>query len=160
MSKQEPVINSKDHILPVDVHDQYMKNMAIYSVAISYERFVPSILDGLKPVQRRILYCMWHDIGSVSLGTKRKSGNIVGRVMGDYHPHNNQSIYDACQPLANWFQCKCPLINYDSNSGSIQGNPHASSRYTEIYLSKFSMDTIIADLIESQSVEPIQVWLI
>ena len=152
MSKQEPVINSKDHILPVDVHDQYMKNMAIYSVAISYERFVPSILDGLKPVQRRILYCMWHDIGSVSLGTKRKSGNIVGRVMGDYHPHNNQSIYDACQPLANWFQCKCPLINYDSNSGSIQGNPHASSRYTEIYLSKFSMDTIIADLIESQSV--------
>lgn len=142
----------KDNIIQVDSHEQYMSNMARYSIYVLYSRYVPDIRDGLKPVQRRILYAMWNDIGCVSLGTKRKSANTVGTVIAKYHSHGDTAVYDACKPMCNWFEIKVPLINYDSNSGSLQGGPQAAMRYTESYLSKFSVDCIFSDMAESRSV--------
>ena len=323
-TKSDVVIKNPipDNIVPVPLHDYYMESMARYSFYILYDRFVPSIDDGLKPVHRRILYCMWNDIGCISKATKRKSSNAVGRVIGDYNPHSdclisdtlvylsnhkcvpigqlyqdgvrtfeslginpvtfqiepvvvhnlrigqyatkiyhvvfsngaeiactenhpfflttgqykmakdltlqdtpciayifnrpmtmdeyrswydsfykqapltkiyveelaepipmydftvdttsnmlfplisendtsigypmvclhNSACYDAFKPLTNWFECKCPLICYDSLSGTIQGDDQAQMRYTESYLSPFTMDVVLADLIESRAV--------
>ena len=81
--------NGKDNIVQVDVRKQYMSNMARYSLYTLFERYTPDIRDGLKPVQRRILYCMWHDVKCLNLATKRKSANTVGAVMASYHPHGN-----------------------------------------------------------------------
>ncbi len=140
----------KDNIIPVDVRKQYMQDMARYSLYALFERYVPDLRDGLKPVQRRILYCMWNDIKCVSKSTKRKSLNTIGQVSGLYHPHGDSSVYGAMQTLTNDWEIKVPLLNYDSSSGSIQGGPQAAARYTESYLSQFTMDAIMADLIESK----------
>ena len=140
----------KDNIIPVDLRKQYLSNMARYSLYVLFERFVPDVNDGLKPVQRRTLYCMLNDVKCTSKASKRKSANTVGAVIASYHPHGDTSVYDAMKCLTNWFEIKVPLINYDSNSGSLQGGPQAAMRYTESYLSKFTMDVIMADLIESK----------
>ena len=142
----------KDNIIQVDSHEQYMANMARYSIYTLYNRYVPDIRDGLKPVQRRILYAMYNDIKCTSINTKRKSANTVGTVIAKYHAHGDSGVYDACKVLTNWWEIKVPLICYDSNSGSLQGGPQASARYTESYLSKFSMDCILADLTEANLV--------
>ena len=142
----------KDKIIPVDAHEQYMGNMARYSIYVLYSRYVPDIRDGLKPVQRRILYAMWNDIGCTSLSKKRKSANTVGTVIAKYHSHGDTSVYGAMKPMTNWFEIKEPLINYDSNSGSLQGGPQAAMRYTESYMSKFSVDCLFGDLQESRNV--------
>ena len=144
--------NIEDRIIKVDAHDQYMSNMARYSVYVLYSRYIPDIRDGLKPVQRRILYAMWNDIGCTSISSKRKSANTVGTVIAKYHSHGDTSVYSAMKVLTNWFECKMPLINYDSNSGSLQGGPQAAMRYTESYMSKFAMDCLFGDLQESKSV--------
>ena len=308
----------QDNIVQVDVRKQYMSDMQRYSLYVLFERYIPDARDGLKPVQRRTLYCMWHDVKCVSLATKRKSANTVGAVIASYHPHgdcesgdtkiymldgqirtfedlynsgiesfealgineltlrvepvivhslrigqytdkiyhiqlsngseikctsnhpimlkngkyvkaedlciydelltvesnnvkeyndnpniknynnlsiiniyiesvnrvpmydftvdtthnmlfpmigssnnfeefpmvcmHNSSVYDAMKCMTNWFEIKIPLIVYDSNSGSLQGAPQASSRYTESCLSQFSNDAIIGDLAESRMV--------
>ena len=136
----------KDNIVKVDSDKQFMSNMARYSLYVSYNRFIPDIRDGLKPVQRRILYAMYNDIKCVSEGTKRKSANTVGVVISKYHPHGDSAVYEAMKPLTNFWEIKQPLIVYDSNSGSIQGGPQAAARYTESYLSKFSIDCVLSDL--------------
>jgi DNA gyrase/topoisomerase IV subunit A len=139
-----------DKIIKVDAHEQYMSNMARYSIYVLYSRYVPDIRDGLKPVQRRILYAMWNDIGCTTIGTKRKSANTVGTVIAKYHSHGDTSVYDAMKPMTNWWEIKIPLINYDSNSGSLQGGPQAAARYTESYMSKFAVECVIGDLAESK----------
>ena len=142
----------EDKIIQVDSHEQYMNNMARYSIYVLYSRYIPDIRDGLKPVQRRILYAMWNDVGCTSLGRKVKSANTVGRVIGVYHPHGDEAVYSAMKPMTNWFECKMPLIKYDSNSGSLQGGPQAAPRYTESYISPFSIDCVIGEMMDSKSV--------
>lgn len=142
----------KDNIIQVDAHEQYMSNMARYSIYVLYSRFVPDIRDGLKPVQRRVLYAMWNDIGCVSASTKRKSANTVGTVIAKYHGHGDASVYESMKPMTNHWETKVPLINYDSNSGSIQGGPQAAMRYTESYLSKFSVECLFGDMDISKNV--------
>ena len=143
---------SNDNIIQIDSRTAYMENMARYSLYILYDRYTPDIRDGLKPVQRRIIYAMWNDIGAVSIGTKRKSANTTGTVMAKYHPHGDSGSYGAMKALTNWFEIKIPLINYDSNSGSIQGGPQAASRYTESYLSKFAVECVIGEMQEVKDV--------
>lgn len=142
----------KDNIIQIDSRKSFMENMARYSLYVLYNRYIPDIRDGLKPVQRRILYAMWNDIGCVSVNTKRKSANTVGTVIAKYHCHGDQAAYDAMKVLTNWFEIKVPLLVYDSNSGSIQGGPQAAMRYTESCLSKFAMDCVIGELQESRQV--------
>ena len=142
----------KDKIIKVDAHDRYMSNMARYSIYVLYSRVTPDIRDGLTPVQRRILYCMYNDIGCTTINSKRKSANTVGTVIAKYHSHGDAGVYGAMKTMTNWFDIKIPLVNYDSNSGSLQGGPQAAARYTEAYLSKFSVENILGDLSESRSV--------
>ena len=142
----------KDNIIQVDVRKQYMQDMARYSLYALFERYVCSIEDGLKPVQRRIIYCMWDEIKAVSESTKRKSAKTTGAVIGAYHPHSADAVYGAMQVMTNAWECKVPLLNYASSSGSIQGGPQAAARYTESYLSQFTLDAILADLMESRLV--------
>lgn len=136
----------KDNIIKVDADKQYMSNMARYSLYVLYNRFVPDIRDGLKPVQRRILYAMYNDIRCVSESTKRKSANTVGVVISKYHSHGDSAVYESMKPMTNHWEIKVPLIVYDSNSGSIQGGPQAAMRYTESYLSKFAIECVLGDL--------------
>lgn len=143
---------NKDNIVQVDFRSVYDQNMIRYSLYSLYSRYVPDIRDGLKPVQRRIVYAMWNDVKCVSKATKRKSANVLGMVIAKYHSHGDTSVYDAMKCLTNWFEIKMPLVNYDSNSGSLQGAPQAAARYTECYLSKFSMDCIVGDMNESTNV--------
>jgi len=142
----------KDNIIKIDSRKAYMDNMQRYSIYILYDRFTPDIKDGLKPVQRAILYTMWNNIKAVDISSKRKSAGTVGQVMGSYHPHGNDAIYGAMKTLTNWFEIKIPLVNYDSNSGSLQGGPQAAMRYTESYLSKFAMECVIGELQEFREV--------
>ena len=141
----------KDNIVQVDIRKQYMSDMQRYSLYVLFERYIPAI-DGLKPVQRRVLYCMWHDIKCVSVATKRKSANTVGTVIAKYHSHGDASVYECMKVLVNWIEIKVPLLIYDSNSGSLQGGPQAAMRYTESCLSQFSIDAVIGDLAESSMV--------
>jgi DNA gyrase subunit A len=142
----------KDNIIQIDSRKSYMENMARYSLYILYNRYVPDIRDGLKPVQRRIIYAMWNDVKCTSIASKRKSANTVGTVIAKYHSHGDSSVYGAMKPMTNWFEIKQPLLVYDSNSGSLQGGPQAAMRYTESYLSKFTMDCVIGDMVESRQV--------
>jgi len=144
--------NRQDNILQVDFHDTFNNNMIRYSLYVLYSRFVPDIRDGLKPVQRRAIYTMWNDVGCVSKATKRKSANTTGTVIAKYHPHNQEAVYEALKCLTNWFEIKVPLVNYDSNSGSLQGAPQAAARYTESYLSKFGLDHVIGELRDSRQI--------
>ena len=141
-----------DNIIQIDSRKAYMENMARYSLYILYDRYTPDIRDGLKPGQRRILYAMWDDVKCVSVNTKRKSANTTGLVIAKYHPHSQDAVYGSMKALTNWFEIKVPLINYDSNSGSLQGGPQAAMRYTESYLSKFAMECVIGELQEVREV--------
>ena len=143
---------ANDKIVQINSREAYMSNMARYSLYILYDRYTPDIRDGLKPGQRRTLYAMYNDIGCVSKSTKRKSANICGAVIGKYHPHSADAIYGTMKTLTNWFESKIPLVNYDSNSGSLQGGPQAAMRYTEAYLSKFTLDCIIGEMQEVKEV--------
>ena len=143
---------STDTIIDVNLKDQYMGDMARYTFYVLYNRAVCSINDGLKPIQRRLLFAMWNDIKAVSKSTKRKSASTVGMVIGQYHAHGDASAYDSMKPMTNPWEIKVPLINYASNSGSIQGGPQAAMRYTESYLSQFCVDYCIGELKEVPNV--------
>ncbi len=107
---------------------------ATYGLSVVTDRALPDARDGLKPVQRRILYCMWANRYLSSRGTV-KSAEVVGKVLGDYHPHGDGSVYDAAVRMAQDFTMRYPLIEGQGNFGSIDEDPAAHYRYTEMRLS-------------------------
>lgn len=113
------------------------ERFARYSRYIIQDRALPDARDGLKPVQRRILYAMYR-LGMLSNRPYRKSARIVGEVIGKYHPHGDSSVYDALVRMAQDFKMRLPLIDMHGNSGSIDGDPPAAMRYTEARLSKYA----------------------
>lgn len=123
--------------------DDYIR----YGIYILYRRVLSDYRDGLKPVQRRIIWGMFHD--SKAIAKTIKSASVVGDVMGEYHPHGDSSIYAAIKFLANWFETYVPLVDPKGNFGSPQGDPQAAARYTECKLSKFALENIIGDLVET-----------
>jgi DNA gyrase subunit A len=107
-----------------------------YAMSVIVSRALPDVRDGLKPVHRRILYSMHENgyaTGTSPTGSRRA---IVGDVMGKYHPHGDQSIYDALVRMAQEFSMRVPLIDGQGNFGSIDGDPPAAMRYTEARLAK------------------------
>ena len=108
-----------------------------YSKYIIQDRAIPDVRDGLKPVQRRILYSMYKEKNTYDKPTK-KSANAVGAVMGHYHPHGDSSIYEAIVRMSQPWKNEAPLIEMQGNNGSIDGDPPAASRYTEARLSKIA----------------------
>ncbi|PPE05643.1 DNA topoisomerase IV subunit A [Mesoplasma corruscae] len=115
-----------------------------YAKYIIQERALPDARDGLKPVQRRILYAM-NELGLTSEKAYKKSARVVGEVIGKYHPHGDTSIYDALVRMSQWWKLNMPLIDMQGNNGSIDGDSAAAMRYTETRLEKIS-DLLLDDL--------------
>ena len=115
-----------------------------YSKYIIQDRALPDVRDGLKPVQRRILYSMFK-LGLASNKPTKKSARIVGDVIGKYHPHGDTAVYDAMVRMSQQFKVMLPLVDMQGNNGSIDGDPAAAMRYTEARMSKYS-ELMIEDL--------------
>ncbi|OWY74277.1 DNA topoisomerase IV, partial [Mesomycoplasma hyopneumoniae] len=108
-----------------------------YSKYVIQQRAIPDVRDGLKPVQRRILYSMWQ-LGLKNSKNYKKSARVVGDVIGKYHPHGDSSIYDALVRLAQEWKMNSPLVEMHGNKGSIDDDPPAAMRYTEVRLAEIS----------------------
>ena len=129
---------SKDNnIKLISMHDEMSSSYLSYAMSVIVSRALPDVRDGLKPVHRRILYAMYK--GGYDWSKQfRKSARIVGDVIGKYHPHGDQAVYDALVRLVQDFSMSLPLIEGQGNFGSIDGDPAAAMRYTETKLSKVS----------------------
>src|SRR5205823_5662295 len=114
-----------------------------YALSVITARALPDVRDGLKPVQRRILYAMWHDLHVTADGRFTKCAAVVGEVMKSYHPHGDQSIYDALVRMAQPFSLRYPLIDGYGNFGSLDGDPPAAMRYTECRLTSIAHELLI-----------------
>src|SRR5215475_2645752 len=118
----------------VALHEAAQSRYLNYALSVITSRALPDVRDGLKPVQRRILYAMWHDLHVTADGRYIKCAAVVGEVMKTYHPHGDQSIYDALVRLAQPFSQRQTLVDGYGNFGSIDGDPPAAMRYTECRL--------------------------
>lgn len=132
-----PEGNLFSNIIPVDIEKEVRKSFLEYSMSVIVSRAIPDVRDGLKPVHRRILYALY-DQGVTYDKPHRKSANIVGEVMGKYHPHGDAAIYDTLVKLAQDFSMRYPLIDGHGNFGSIDGDSAAAMRYTESRMSKIA----------------------
>ncbi|MGE3818730.1 MAG: DNA topoisomerase (ATP-hydrolyzing) subunit A [Isosphaeraceae bacterium] len=113
-----------------------------YALSVITSRALPDVRDGLKPVQRRILYAMWSDLHVTADSRYVKSAAVVGEVMKNYHPHGDQSIYDALVRMAQSFSLRMPLVEGYGNFGSIDGDPPAAMRYTEARLTRLAQELL------------------
>ncbi|MCO4772818.1 MAG: DNA topoisomerase IV subunit A, partial [Deltaproteobacteria bacterium] len=113
-----------------------------YALSVITARALPDVRDGLKPVQRRILYAMYANLRLTPQGRFRKSAAVVGAVMASYHPHGDQSIYDAMVRLAQSFSLRAPLVEGHGNFGSLDGDPPAAMRYTESRLRGLALEMV------------------
>jgi len=133
-------------IRPVSITDEMKRSYLDYAMSVIVSRALPDVRDGLKPVHRRILYSMIEN-GYTPDKPYRKSARVVGDVIGKYHPHGDQSIYDALVRMAQDFSMRLPLIDGQGNFGSVDGDSAAAMRYTEVRLQKAAM-SIVSDLDE------------
>ena len=137
---------SKEKIIKQEYSDIMKQSYIDYAMSVIIARAVPDIRDGLKPVQRRILYDMGEELGLDYNKPYRKSARIVGDTMGKFHPHGDSSIYDAMVVMAQDFKREIPLVDGHGNFGSIEGDGAAASRYTEARLQKIAQENYLADL--------------
>ena len=129
---------------PVRIEEEMRTSYLSYAMSVIVSRALPNVSDGLKPVQRRILYAM-HEMGIRPNSAYKKSARIVGEVLGKYHPHGDSSVYDAAVRMAQSFSMRYPLINGQGNYGSVDGDPPAAMRYTEARLAAIA-DELLADI--------------
>src|SRR3989344_5542441 len=115
-------------IRPRQIHDEMSESYLDYAMSVIVARALPDVRDGLKPVQRRILYVM-REMGLSSNSKHQKSAKIIGQVMGLYHPHGDSSIYEAMVRMAQWWSLRMPLVNGQGNFGSMDNDPAAAMRY-------------------------------
>ena len=134
---QKTELPEEKNIKLISIHDEMSSSYLSYAMSVIVSRALPDIRDGLKPVHRRILYAM-HKGGYDWSKQFRKSARIVGDVIGKYHPHGDQSVYDALVRMVQDFSMSLPLVEGQGNFGSIDGDPAAAMRYTETRLSKVS----------------------
>ena len=141
VQEEEPIVeNISVESLDGVMGDRY----AIYAKYVIQDRAIPDVRDGLKPVQRRIIYSMYQN-GNTYQKAKKKCAKIVGDVMGRFHPHGDTSIYDALVRLSQTWKMSAPLIAFQGNNGSIDSDPAAAYRYTEAKLNEFS-ENLIRDI--------------
>ena len=147
---QKTEISKDKNIKLISMHDEMSSSYLSYAMSVIVSRALPDIRDGLKPVHRRILFAMYK--GGYDWSKQfRKSARIVGDVIGKYHPHGDQSVYDALVRMVQDFSMSLPLIEGQGNFGSIDGDPAAAMRYTETRLSKVSQ--FLIDDIEKNTIE-------
>jgi len=135
----EPV--KAESILPVDIVREMRDSYLDYSMSVIIGRALPDVRDGLKPVQRRILFSM-HELGLTFAAKFRKSATVVGDVLGKYHPHGDSACYEAMVRLAQDFSMRYPLVAGQGNFGSIDGDSAAAMRYTEAKLARLSSEIL------------------
>ena len=147
------ISSEKKNYKPVLVYDEMSSSYLSYAMSVIVSRALPDVRDGLKPVHRRIIYAMYK--GGFDWSKQfRKSARVVGDVIGKYHPHGDQAVYDALVRLTQKFSMSIPLIDGQGNFGSIDGDPPAAMRYTETKLAKvsqFLIDDIEKDVIDFRS---------
>lgn len=132
-------------IQSTEITSELSKSYLDYAMSVIVARALPDVRDGLKPVHRRILYAM-HLMGLHFVGSSTtKSAKVVGEVLGKYHPHGDMAVYDAMVRLAQDFSMRYPLVHGQGNFGSVDGDPPAAMRYTEVKLAKIS-DMMLADI--------------
>ena len=131
-------------VVPVQITDEIKTSFINYAMSVIVDRALPDVRDGLKPVQRRILHAM-NQMGLASNRKHSKSAGVVGEVIGKYHPHGDQAIYDAMVRLAQPWNLRYPLVDGQGNFGSIDGDPAAAYRYTEARLTAVS-EAMLADI--------------
>ena len=142
-------VSENKNIKLISMHEEMSSSYLSYAMSVIVSRALPDIRDGLKPVHRRILYAMYK--GGYDWSKQfRKSARIVGDVIGKYHPHGDQSVYDALVRMVQDFSMSLPLVDGQGNFGSIDGDPPAAMRYTETRLSKVSQ--FLIDDIEKNTV--------
>ena len=135
----------EEKIIKTEYSEVMQKSYIDYAMSVIIARALPDARDGLKPVQRRVLYDM-HELGIRYDRPYRKSARIVGDTMGKYHPHGDSSIYDALVVMSQDFKKGMPLVDGHGNFGSIEGDGAAAMRYTEAKLQKFTQDVYLADM--------------
>ncbi len=128
-------------IKEVNISSEMKDSFLSYAMSVIVSRALPDIRDGLKPVQRRIVYAM-NDLGIRANTQYKKSARIVGEVIGKYHPHGDSSVYEAMVRMAQDFNYLCPLVDGHGNFGSIDGDGAAAMRYTEARMSKIAMELV------------------
>lgn len=136
--------SSGGQISPVKIQEEMRTSYLTYAMSVIVARALPDVRDGLKPVQRRILYAM-EEMGIRANTGYKKSARIVGEVLGKYHPHGDSSVYDAMVRMAQPFSMRYPLIDGQGNYGSVDGDPPAAMRYTEARLANISQE-LLADI--------------
>src|SRR6516165_5838761 len=127
-----------ENIDSVSIAQETRRRYLNYALSVITSRALPDVRDGLKPVQRRILYTMYHDLHLEFEGRPRKCAKIVGDVTGNYHPHGGEAAYEALVRLGQYWVMRSPLIVGQGNFGSVDGDPPAAQRYTEARLSAIS----------------------
>src|SRR5581483_6718853 len=134
----------EDRVSPVKIEDEMRQSYLDYAMSVIVSRALPDVRDGLKPVQRRILYAMG-EIGLRSNTSYKKSAATVGDVMAKYHPHGDAPVYEALVRMAQDWSLRYPLVDGQGNFGSVDGDSPAAMRYTEARLRKIA-EEMIADI--------------
>ncbi len=140
-----------ERIVPTDLRNEMQRSYLEYAMSVIVGRALPDARDGLKPVHRRILYAM-HELGLAYDRPFKKCARVIGEVLGKYHPHGDQSIYDALVRMAQDFSMRAPLIDGHGNFGSVDNDPPAAMRYTESRLTSLTAHALLQD-IESETVD-------
>ncbi|HOE14422.1 MAG TPA: DNA gyrase subunit A [Candidatus Saccharicenans sp.] len=128
----------------VSLEEEMKKSYLDYALSVIIGRAIPDIRDGLKPVHRRVLYAMW-ETGTLHNKPYKKSARIVGDVIGKYHPHGDAAVYDALVRMAQDFSLRYPLVDGQGNFGSVDGDPPAAMRYTEVRMTRLA-EELLADI--------------
>ena len=137
----EVLMPDNEKIIPINIEDEMKTAYIDYSMSVIVSRALPDVRDGLKPVHRRVLYGM-SQLGLASNRAHKKSARIVGEVLGKYHPHGDQSVYDAMVRLAQEWSVRYMMVDGQGNYGSIDGDPPAAMRYTEARMRKIAEEML------------------
>ncbi len=136
--------SQNERIRPINIEDEMKTSYISYAMSVIVQRALPDVRDGLKPVQRRIVYAM-RELGLSHRSSYKKSARIVGETMGKYHPHGDSAIYDTLVRMAQNFSYRYPLVDGQGNFGSVDGDNAAAMRYTEARLSSIA-ETLLTDI--------------
>ncbi len=137
-------MDSKGNLVPINIEDEVRQSYMDYAMSVIIGRALPDARDGLKPVHHRVLYAMY-DLGNEWNRAYKKSARVVGDVIGKYHPHGDVAVYDTIVRMAQDFSMRYPLVDGQGNFGSVDGDPPAAMRYTEIRMARIASE-LLADL--------------
>src|SRR5438477_2557876 len=138
------VTNKNIHIKPILIEKELKDSFLDYAMSVVVSRAIPDVRDGLKPVHRRVLYAM-HQLGFLYNKPYHKSVRVVGEVLGKFHPHGDQSVYNTMVGMVQDFSKRYPLLDGQGNWGSVDGDNAAAMRYTEVRMEKIAQE-LLADI--------------